>query len=187
MPEGTQVLRQEHEAILKMIGAAEEAAGRLERSETVRQETLANILEFFRVFADQCHHGKEEELLFPLLESKGLPRDGGPTGVMLAEHEQGRELIREMSAAAEAYATNPSEAGPRWAEAAKGYAALLRAHIFKENNVLFRMAEQMLTPAEQAKLAQGFEKLEVEKMGAGTHERLHAKMHTLLEELGEAD
>jgi len=57
MAAGTQVLRQEHEAILKMIGAAEEAARRLERGETVRQETLANILEFFRVFADQCHHG----------------------------------------------------------------------------------------------------------------------------------
>jgi hemerythrin-like domain-containing protein len=183
MPEGTQVLRQEHEAILKMIGAAEEVARRLERNEAVRQEMLANILEFFRVFADQCHHFKEEELLFPLLESKGLPREGGPTGVMLAEHEQGRQLIREMSAAVEAYSTNVSEAGLRWAQAAKGYAALLGGHIFKENNVLFRIAEQMLTPAEQATLAEGFEKLEVEKMGAGTHERLHTKMHTLLAEL----
>jgi len=185
MPEGTQVLRQEHEAILKMIGAAEEAACRLERGEAVRQETLANILEFFRVFADQCHHGKEEELLFPLLESKGLPRDGGPTGVMLAEHEQGRQLIREMSAAVEAYSNNVSEAGLRWAQAAKAYAALLRAHIFKENNVLFRVAEQMLTSAEQEALAEGCERLELEKMEAGTHERLHAKMHTLLAELAE--
>lgn len=183
MSEGTQILRQEHEAILKMIGAAEAAASRLERGEGVRQETLGNILEFFRVFADQCHHGKEEDLLFPLLESKGLQRDGGPTGVMLAEHEQGRSLIKEMAAATEAYPASPSEAGARWAQAAKGYAALLQGHIFKENNVLFRMAEQMLTPAEQAALAEGFEKLEVEKMGAGTHERLHAKMRVLLAEL----
>lgn len=183
MLEGTQILRQEHEAILKMIGAAEEAASRLERREVVRQEMLAAILEFFQLFADQCHHGKEEELLFPLLESKGMRRDGGPTGVMLAEHEQGRALIQEMSAATEAYAAEPSEAGSRWAQAAQGYAALLRAHIFKENNILFRMAEQTLSPSEQARLAESFEKLELERMGAGTHERLHASMRTLLAEL----
>src|SRR5215470_471718 len=102
---------------------------------------------------------------------------------MLAEHEQGRQLITEMSAAVEAYSANVSGAGLRWAQAAKAYAALLRAHIFKENNVLFRVAEQMLTSAEQTMLAEGFERLEVEKMGAGTHQRLHAKMHTLLAEL----
>jgi hypothetical protein len=45
------------------------------------------------------------------------------------------------------------------------------------------MAERVLTPAEQADLAEGFEKLEVEKMGAGTHERLHVMMDALLARL----
>jgi hemerythrin-like domain-containing protein len=183
MPTATEILRHEHEAILKMISATEEVARRLECGERVRPEILGNLLEFFRLFADRCHHGKEEDLLFPLLESKGLPRQGGPIGVMLQEHDEGRGFIKQMVEAAEAYKTAPESAGPRWAEPAKNYSALLRAHIDKENNILFRMAEQILSPAEQARLAEDFEKSEVEKMGAGTHQRLHAMMDQLLAEV----
>jgi hemerythrin-like domain-containing protein len=179
----TKVLRHEHEAILKMLGASEEVGRRLEQGERVDQQTLDDLLEFFQLFADRCHHGKEEDLLFPLLEKKGFPRQGGPIGVMLFEHERGRALIRQMAEAAAAYKSGDKSAGIRWAQAGAGYAALLRAHIAKENNVLFAMAERVLRPAEQADLAEGFEKLEVEKMGAGTHERLHAMMDTLLARL----
>jgi len=170
MDTATAVLRKEHEAIVKMLEVTEEVARRLDAGEYVAAETLADLLEFFRLFADKCHHGKEEDLLFPQLEKKGMPRAGGPLAVMLAEHEQGRALIRQM-------------AGPAWAEAARAYASLLRAHIEKENHVLFVMAERMLTASEQAELAEGFEKSEVEKMGAGTHERLHAMMADLIKEI----
>ena len=182
MTEATAILRKEHDAILKMLGATEEAARRIDAGEEVKGETLEGLIEFFRLFADQCHHGKEEDLLFPLLESRGLPRHGGPTGVMLQEHEQGRALIRQMVEATEACKRH-EKAGDRWAEAARGYVALLRTHIDKENNILFVVAENMLTPEEQKQLAADFEKAEIEKMGAGTHERLHAKMEKLITEL----
>ena len=119
MPAATHILRHEHEAILKMLGAARRVAGELERDVNVDQQTLADLLEFFRLFADQCHHGKEEELLFPLLERKGIPRSGGPIGVMLEEHDQGRRLIRELSDSATAYGSGDSDAGRRWAKAAR--------------------------------------------------------------------
>ena len=97
MPTATELLRHDHEAITKMLDAAEVVAQRLDKGEPVREEVLQNLLEFFRLFADKCHHGKEEELLFPLLEKKGVPVNGGPIGVMLNEHEQGRALIKEMA------------------------------------------------------------------------------------------
>jgi hemerythrin-like domain-containing protein len=182
MATATKVLRHEHEAILKILDVTEKVANRLERGEAVRQEVLADLQEFFRLFADQCHHGKEEELLFPLLEQKGIPRTGGPIGVMLHEHEEGRALLRQMGDAAEATKSGLAGAGSRWAGAARGYVGLLRGHIEKENNVLFMMAERVLSPREQEQLAEDFEKLEVDKMGVGTHERLHAMMDKMLAE-----
>jgi hemerythrin-like domain-containing protein len=167
-------LRREHDAILQVLEVAEEAARRLDRGEDVPADTLAGLLEFLRLFADRCHHGKEEDLLFPLLEKKGLPRAGGPIGVMLDEHEHGRALIRQMAESAEAYARGDSVARHRWAEAARGYIDLLRQHIHKENNVLFMLAENLLTDAEQAELARAFERVEEEKLGPGAHARLHA-------------
>ena len=182
MPQATAILRQEHEAILKVLDAAEEAARRIDSGGPVRREALSGLSEFFRLFADKCHHGKEEDLLFPLLESHGMARVGGPTGVMMHEHEEGRALVRQMAEAAEA--CNWGEDSQRkWAAAARGYIELLRQHISKENNILFVMAENMLTAQEQEDLAAEFDKVEIEKMGAGTHERLHAMMGELVGEL----
>ncbi len=182
MSEAIAVLRKEHDAILRMLEVTEEAARRLDAGEKIRTETLEGLLQFFRLFADQCHHGKEEDLLFPLLESRGMPRSGGPIGVMLHEHEQGRALTRQMVEATEA-CKRGERAEARWTDAARGYIALLRQHIDKENNILFVMAENMLTPEEQKQLAAEFDKVEIEKMGAGTHERLHASMDKLATEL----
>jgi hemerythrin-like domain-containing protein len=182
MFEATAILRKEHDAILKMLDATEEAARRMDGGAKVKTETLEGLLEFFRLFADKCHHGKEEDLLFPLLESRGMPRSGGPTGVMLHEHEQGRALIKQMAEATEA-CRRGEKAESAWAAAARGYTELLRQHISKENNILFVMTENMLTPEEQRQLAAEFDKVEIEKMGAGTHERLHASMDRLVAEL----
>ncbi len=185
MTSATAVLRKEHDAILRMLDATEEVARRMERGERVSPQTLSELLEFFRLFADRCHHGKEEELLFPLLESKGVPRRGGPIGVMLFEHDEGRSLIQQMELSAAGYARGDSVAAEGWVYAARGYAELLRAHIAKENNILFPMAERLLTDAEQQMLADAFEKAEEEKMGVGTHQRLHAKMERLLAEISQ--
>jgi hemerythrin-like domain-containing protein len=185
MPTATETLRHEHEAILKMLTATEEVARRIDSGKAVNPEILSGLLEFLQLFADRCHHGKEEEHLFPKLEQKGFAHNAGPIAVMLKEHNHGRELISKMAAAAEAYAHGNKEAGKRWAEAARAYAGLLRAHIQKENQVLFVMAEQALSSEEQEELSQAFEEVELEKLGAGTHERLHALMDELYQEIFE--
>jgi hemerythrin-like domain-containing protein len=183
MNEATQVLRKEHEAILRMLDATEQVARSLAGGVRIPAHILSNTIEFFRLFADRCHHGKEEELLFPALEKKGMPRSGGPIGVMLMEHDSGRALIAEMAEAATAYERGDAEAGGKWAKAAMNYARLLRDHIAKENNILFVMAERLLTPAEQEKLAAAFDAIEIQKMGEDTHERLHRMMDSLLAEV----
>lgn len=183
MNEATQVLRNEHDAIVRMLDATQQVAGSLAAGASIPPHILSDSVEFFRLFADRCHHGKEEELLFPALEKKGIPRSGGPIGVMLVEHDSGRMLIAEMAEAAKAYESGDKEAGQKWASAAMNYSRLLRDHIAKENNVLFVMAERLLTAAEQQQLAAGFEEIEIQKMGEGTHERLHRMMDCVLAEV----
>jgi len=183
MSTATQVLRQEHDAILVMLDATEEVARRLTAGELMEPRILEGLLEFFQLFADRCHHGKEEELLFPRLTAKGMPSHQGPIGVMLAEHDEGRALVRQMKEAAGEYAQGSREAGHRWTQAARAYADLLREHISKENNILFVMAERLLTAEDQQELSAAFEKVEEEKMGPGTHERLHALMEQLKAEI----
>jgi len=142
---------------------------------------LERIVEFFRVFADKCHHGKEEDLLFPAMEKAGVPKEGGPIGVMLAEHQQGRGFIKCMAEALDRQKKGDPKALPSYAENARNYIALLAQHINKEDNVLFPMGEKVLSKKTQEELVEGFEKIEVERIGEGTHEEFHKLLHHLQE------
>lgn len=177
------ILRREHNSILDMLDAAEEMAWQLERGERIPPESLEELMEFFRLFAEHCHCGKEEELLFPLLEKKGVPNGDGFLRGLLSEHQQGRALLREMEEASLGYARGDSGAGGRWAVAAREFVGVISGHIVKENAVLLPLTERMLSDAEQEVLAAAFEKIEELRMDAGTRQRLHAQMYRLLAEV----
>jgi hemerythrin-like domain-containing protein len=178
----TDILKNEHKAIILMLEVIESVSRELEAGEKVPAEHLDKIVDFIRGFADRCHHAKEEDLLYPAMEKTGMPRQGGPIGVMLIEHTEGREYVRKMKEAAEKYAAGDKKAGPRFAENARGYAALLSQHINKEDNILYPIADARLSPQVQAGLEKEFERVEEEVIGAGKHE----EYHRLLEKLQKA-
>jgi hemerythrin-like domain-containing protein len=161
----TEILSQEHRVIEQVLNVLEQMAGQADKTGRLDKRDATDAVEFFRNFADKCHHGKEEAQLFPAMEAKGFSRQGGPTGVMIAEHEFGRARVRGMAAAAQKGAAN------EFAAEARQFIAMLREHIQKEDHCLFSMADQAFTPADQEQLLAAFEKVEAEDMGAGTHER----------------
>jgi hemerythrin-like domain-containing protein len=110
------------------------------------RKTLAGFVEFLREYADRIHHGKEEEILFDEMTKAGFPRQVGPIGVMLAEHEEGRGYVRRMAALAGADAPWADTDRKELGQAASGYSGLLRQHILKEDNVLYPMAIRQLPP-----------------------------------------
>jgi len=73
----------EHKIILQVLDAAEREARRMGETGEVRTERLEQMVDFFRNFADRCHHAKEEKLLFVRMEERGMSREAGPIGVML--------------------------------------------------------------------------------------------------------
>jgi hemerythrin-like domain-containing protein len=172
-------LKKEHAAIERMLVVLETVCRRLETGEAVEPEHLNQIVAFFRGFADECHHGKEEAVLFPALEKAGIPREGGPVGVMLHEHEQMRGSLRGVREAVERLRAGEVGSATHFVRYAGNYASTLRLHIDKENSVLFRMAEMRLGPAQEQQLAEQFDAIETQKLGAGKHEELHALLERL--------
>lgn len=170
----TQILRDEHQLILSVIGALKVAAARLETGERLPADDLGAMIDFIRHFADGCHHAKEEGVLFPAMEAAGFARDGGPIGVMLQEHAVGRNLVRGMDTALTLYQGGDRAAAWEFAENARGYTSLLEHHIMKEDRILFDMADQALDEAAQREVTAEFERIEREEIGAGVHERYHA-------------
>ena len=99
----TEMLEAEHRVIAKVIGAVPVLADQLDAGQAVDVGLLRDIVELMRAFADQCHHGKEELLLFPLLGKKGVPLQGCPVGALTAEHARGRALVKELVDAVDAH------------------------------------------------------------------------------------
>jgi len=175
----TEQLRREHEAIKLALSVLEKLCERLGSGGEVNPQHFGQLLEFIQVFADQCHHGKEEQILFPALEAAGIPKAGGPLGVMWTEHEQGRALVRQLAGAWQKCCSGDRSAAAVVIASAQDYSALLNAHIFKENNVLFPMAEARLPADAERRLLEQFEQHEIERIGAGRHEQFHKTLDFL--------
>ncbi len=161
----TDALKEDHRVIEKVLAVLE----KLTRSPAEPLETWEKAVDFIRNFGDRCHHLKEERILFPALEERGVPRQGGPIGMMLFEHEEGRAHVRGMLEALELAKGDPEAATPALIENAGAYLRLLRQHINKEDEILFTIADDSLSPTDQKELLRAFEKHEAEEMGPGIH------------------
>jgi len=167
----TEILMQEHRVIEQVLDCLEIIAQRSDTEEELDLEPANQAVDFFRNFADRCHHGKEEECLFPLLEKKGFSPEQGPTSVMRLEHEAGREHVRGMAKASAAIAAGDASAKASFVSHAQAFVQLLREHIQKEDQCLFQMADKVLNEQEQLKLLESFARVEHDDMGQGIHEK----------------
>jgi hemerythrin-like domain-containing protein len=171
-------LMHEHDVILLVAQAAAREAQKLQAGGPLDPQRVEQILDFVRTFADSCHHGKEEDLLFARLEERGFSREMGPVAVMLFEHEQGRRFVQQASSHLSAAAAGDENALRHVAAGLSGWAELIQQHIYKENNVLFPMAQQVLSGEDLQELAAAFQKVEAERF-AQAHERYHQLAHQL--------
>ena len=162
MTTATQNLENDHVQILHLIEVME----RVTESANPNVEHLELIVKIIREFADGLHHAKEEQLLFPLMVQKGFSNETGPVAVMLHDHMEGRNFVKGMMENISLFKQGKTTALNSIYSNMQGYADLLKNHIAKENNVLFRMADKAFTPAEQESLLLDFTKVE-NKQGNG--------------------
>jgi len=170
----TAELRHEHEVILRALAVLERAGERLATGAPVDEAALGELVALIRMFADRCHHGKEEDTLFPVLREKGV---GSTLSVFLDDHVEGRGYLTTLAGSAP---------DAERASAARKYVGLLRDHIQRENEVLFPMADDVLSHDEHAELARRYAEVEERVVGPGVHEKLLATLDRLEAAIPEA-
>ena len=180
----TEILKSEHRVIEVVLACLDKMAEEAFTDGKLEIASARDAISFLRTFADQGHHGKEEARLFPMMEACGLPADAGPTAVMRHEHEVGRAHVRRMDQAVAEFEKGLPDAATRFAFEARGFVELLRDHIAKEDQVLFPMADRMLSPASQEQLLRDFGHVETQELGAGTLDRFRALAQSMAERWG---
>ena len=176
----TATLSAEHRVIEQVLRCLLEMASQASVTGKIDLESARAALTFLRTFADQCHHHKEEDVLFPALGRVGFGPQAGPVAVMLSEHELGRAYLRRIDGAIQQASPSEADSAAHFATSVRSYVDLLTQHIAKEDNILFPLADQVLQGAAGEAVIGGFESAEA----ALDHGRLHAEMLAIADKLG---
>jgi PAS domain S-box-containing protein len=175
-----EVLMGEHRLLEKVAGVLVSEVGKSTTVGEMAKESRARVtrsLDFFETFMDKCHNQKEEKVLFPLLEQRGIPKEGGPIGVMLLEHEKEREFIRKIKGSL------AEENIKQMLVDSKNFSELLKDHVWKEDETLYPMGKRVLSEADGKKLLSGFDGIE-KGLGKGVHEKYLKSAEELEKEAG---
>ena len=164
----TEELEHEHRIIQQVVGGMAVLVEKLESGKEIDAAVLTDLFEFMRTFGDKCHHGKEEIYLFKLLEKKGVPVSGCPLAVLLHEHEKGRNLLADLKLTSETYIRTPGAGREALIGTLRRLIELYPSHIWKEDYLLFPMADKILSDTEQEELSARFEQHESE-IGIDVH------------------
>jgi hemerythrin-like domain-containing protein len=158
-------LEREHRFIEKIVKACFVTVEEISAGAPVDPDLLRRIVDFMRVYADKCHHGKEEELLFPALYDRGVPITGCPVGALAGEHIQGRRLVTGLADSLDLLARGDPQARAAILANLKGVTSLYPNHIWKEDYLLFPMTLKVMNTTDLIELGKEFEKVD-ESIGA---------------------
>jgi len=164
-----ELLKQDHEITERVFAAMETQFG-LTGGPSPGQ--IGQLVDYLQGYVDRCHNQKEEQHLFPRLESKGVPRHGGPLGVMLQEHERAQEILSRLLPLGTAFAAGDTSKLADLRAVFGEYAALCKDHFWKENDILYPMAQRLLSEDEAAEIVKGIEEVEA-ALGDKTRERFY--------------
>jgi hemerythrin-like domain-containing protein len=161
----TAVMVEEHKLILRMIALLEKNVELAEAGRFADWNFFLDGVDFIRNYADRFHHAKEEDVLFKALVANGMPEQNSPVAAMLMAHDQGRAFVRGMEQAAKrALAGEPAPVA-EIAENARGYIALLRDHIDKEDTILYPLAERILPEPLRPAMVEAYAEAEAKTPG----------------------
>jgi hemerythrin-like domain-containing protein len=157
----TNSLRRDHDLIEKVLSSMKITISLLKDGKTIPESILLPTIDFTKNFVDVCHHGKEEEILFPALAQTGMPTKMGPIARMLLEHQITKEIASKIEESSKEYISDGNSA--KLVHNIEQYIEHVTDHLHKENNRLFMMAdarlqshtekiEKVLTETENTKL-----------------------------------
>ncbi len=145
-----EILEKEHEAILKNIDMLEKIIESAEKGKGPGKGEMEKLRHVAHIFVEaENHHKREEDVLFPAIESKGVQ---GPTEVMRMEHTELRKTKKELEKTAEsAEKMKHGDFVEKLRESGGFIVSVLRDHIYKENNILYNIAREVITDTNEWK------------------------------------
>lgn len=154
-------LREDHGRIMKLFAAWQKILRELDHPDQAMHEALAKYINFVEVFIDRCHHGKEDEILFPAMASCKNSETTSLVQDLRSEHQTGRSLLKaiklELKASAE-----PNGSPASLIQLCQRYIDLFRKHIRRENAQLLPLIKKCISTEARERIAAQFKQYDRE-------------------------
>ena len=176
----TDTLAKEHALVLRVTKAAEQEVRYIHDTGEYRAEEVGEVVDFFEFFAEACHDPKEERYLFARLQVRGLPADSGILAQFIREHRELTARLRDV----EHWLRRDKKEGPlppaELADLLTDYLDLMRSHVMREEELLFTLANGLLTDEDQEALEEAFGSEDAAEAAEGVHDRYSELAHLLV-------
>ena len=159
-------LREEHAEIMKMLLVLQRFSTKLVDLEEVEAKDLEALVEFFEIYVDRCHHGKEEQILFPALSRARSAEIDSLISSLIDDHRQTRVDMEQMKFDAGTLHSRTVADRKAFSERAGHYVELVRKHIRKESSALLPLIEESLSETDRLQMAEHFHELEKATLGS---------------------
>lgn len=175
-----QVMMEEHQNILRMLQVVRKVCSRIMNGEEINYDDFELIIGFIKNYADKHHHEKEEKFLFKEMQNHlGSVGDNLITHGMLVEHDLGRLYMSDLKEALERVKAGDEESRLDVIAAAVGYTMLLKRHIQKEDEVVYKFGETRLSKEVMDEIDEKSKIFEEECMEKGIQEKYLSILNSL--------
>lgn len=128
----------EHRLIERMIKVMNRALLQAERQKKIDSRLIETATDFIRAYADRCHHGKEEDILFRELKKKTITDEHQAVmEELVEEHKRGRQVTGRLVEANARYMKGEEDALPEILECIRTLIGFYPKHIEKEDKRFF--------------------------------------------------
>jgi hemerythrin-like domain-containing protein len=155
MPIGYLML--EHRLIERMVKIMAQKLSKMKEKNKVGPDFITTAIDFLRAYADKCHHGKEEDILFKeLLDKKISSEHKRAVEELIEEHKKGRVVVGKLEVARENYANGKAGSLKDIKAHIKWLIEFYPRHIGKEDKEYFIPFMGYFTKPQQDKMLVSF-------------------------------
>ena len=151
----------EHRLIEQVISMIEKESEVISATGKVNIPLLTNMVDFMRTYADKCHHGKEEGILFDVLEKKDMDVEHrAMMDKLIDDHRRSRELTSNLNDLLTLFIRGERAAVENVVENLQTLASIYPDHIRREDKLFFPIAMKYLSTEEREDMLRQFKEFD---------------------------
>jgi hemerythrin-like domain-containing protein len=152
LPKALTIIRDEHRSISVILHGMEYLVQRIRaRRNKVDPRVFHAMLYYLDTFSERMHHPKEDQYLFKAMRERSAEAD-----TLIADleddHARGEDALRRLAQCLIRYEEGGEQEFPAFEREVENFVRNYRDHMRKEEDLLFPLAQKVLTVADWSKI-----------------------------------